>query len=221
MGPAEFDSLYQQRPKAIGGGVVKDEWWQYYDRLPENLTDVTLSVDLAFKDRGDFCCYQVWGCHRADRYLLDMVMKRHQFTEQLATFEALCRRWPDMRVKLVEDAANGAALISTLRGKISGIIAVRPEGSKEGRAEAVAPQIEAGNVYIPRPSHAPWVREFLNQWSAFPNGAHDDAVDCASMMLLRYRQRGGEFGAGLPRTLRKNTTPLTSTLPSLPGSRHY
>jgi hypothetical protein len=47
-------------------------------------------------------------------------------------------KWPKAHRKLVEDKANGTAVIETLRHEISGIIAVEPEGGKEARAHAVS-----------------------------------------------------------------------------------
>ena len=54
------------------------------------------------------------------------------------------------------------------------------------RAAAVSPMIEAGNVYLPHPQMAPWVNGFIEECGAFPNGAHDDQVDAASQVLLRW-----------------------------------
>ena len=48
---------------------------------------------------------------------------------------------------------------------------------------AVAGVIEAGNVYLPR--EADWTDEFIDEFAAFPNGAHDDEVDCCSQALNR------------------------------------
>lgn len=201
VGSYEFEALYQQRPSPQGGGVVRDSWWQYYERLPEGLTNYTISVDLAFKDRGDFCAFQVWAAKGADRYLIDQVMRRMEFTEQIRTFQSLCAKYPQCRVKLVEDAANGAALIDMLKRTIPGVIPIKPEGSKAARAEAVSPQIEAGNVFLPVPTLRPWIEDFLTQWRNFPNGAHDDAVDAASQALTRMQASsiysgGGPVGIG-------------------------
>lgn len=200
-GTYEFEALYQQRPSPQGGGIVKDSWWRYYDRLPANLTNYTLSADLAFKDRGDYCAFQIWASKGAERYLVDQVMRRMEFTEQIRTFQTLCEKYPQCKVKLVEDAANGAALISTLKRSIQGIIAIRPQGSKEARAEAVTPQIEAGNVFLPSPTLRPWVEDFLTQWRNFPAGAFDDAVDAASQALSRMAKSRFDLTAGLPMSI--------------------
>ncbi len=53
------------------------------------------------------------------------------------------------------------------------------------RLQAVSPDIEAGNVYLPDPSIAPWVHDYVEEFAAFPNGANDDQVDATSQALLR------------------------------------
>lgn len=63
---------------------------------------------------------------------------------------------------------------------------MNPKGGKVGRAAAVSPLIEAGNVYLPHPLHAPWVNEFIEECSAFSNGPHDDQVDAMTQALLRW-----------------------------------
>jgi len=75
-----------------------------------------------------------------------------------------------------------------LKQKIEGLIPVEPQGSKVARASAVSPQIEAGNVYLPDPSIAPWVHDFIEECAAFPTGAHDDQVDAMSQALMRLNK---------------------------------
>jgi len=87
--------------------------------------------------------------------------------------------------KLVEDKANGPAVISTLEAEIPGLIAVNPEGGKLARAAAVSYTIEAGNVWLPHPDIAPWVEEYLSEFDGFPKGAHDDEVDQTTQALVR------------------------------------
>jgi predicted phage terminase large subunit-like protein len=87
---------------------------------------------------------------------------------------------------LIEDKANGSAVIQMLSNEIPGILPVNPEGGKIARAAAVSPLIEAGNVYLPHPLYAPWVTEFIEECAAFPNGAHDDQVDAMTQALLRW-----------------------------------
>jgi predicted phage terminase large subunit-like protein len=80
-------------------------------------------------------------------------------------------------LKLVEDKANGPAIIDALRNELNGIVAVSVQGSKEARVHAAAPDLEAGNYWLPRTE---WAEEFVEECAAFPNAAHDDMVDAWS-----------------------------------------
>jgi hypothetical protein len=96
----------------------------------------------------------------------------------------MAARWPQASRKLVEQAANGYAVIDSLKGKIPGIVPVKPRESKYARASAVAPFIEAGNAFLPDPAIALFDTEaFVTECSSFPNDAHDDQVDAASQAL--------------------------------------
>ena len=105
---------------------------------------------------------------------------------------ALSARYPDAGAKLVEDKANGPAVIQSLKHEITGLIEVNPEGGKMSRAAAVSPEAEAGNWYLPHPAVAPWVAGFIEECASFPNGAHDDQVDAWSQggNYLRGRHCG-------------------------------
>lgn len=188
VGSRVWNALYQQRPSAMAGNIVQRDWWKFYREKPANFDYYALSADLTFKDgeKSDFAVFQIWGKRGAERYLLDQVRSRMGFNEQLAVFRNLCSKWPMLNIKLIEDAANGAALVSLLQKEIPGIVAVRPEGSKTARAEAVAPQIEAGNVFLPDPSICSWVNDYIEEWINFPNGMNDDQVDATSQALQRF-----------------------------------
>jgi predicted phage terminase large subunit-like protein len=96
------------------------------------------------------------------------------------------------RMCLIEDAANGPAVISALRNRVPALIAEKPDGSKEARAHAVTPLIEAGNVQLPQdliPAPAGYrelaVSALIEEAAAFPNGAFDDQVDAMTQALRR------------------------------------
>ena len=108
------------------------------------------------------------------------------FPATLAAIHKVSRLWPRCAAKLIEDKANGSAVIQMLQFEIPGIIPVNPEGGKIARAAAVSPLIEAGNIYLPHPQYMPFVYDFLGECAMFPNGAHDDQVDSMTQGLLRW-----------------------------------
>ena len=98
---------------------------------------------------------------------------------------------PKARGKLIEDAANGSAVIEMLKKEIPGIIPITPMGGKVVRASAVAPYLEAGNIYLPNPKNAPWIHDFIEECAAFPNGKHDDDVDAMTQAINYMSATGG------------------------------
>jgi predicted phage terminase large subunit-like protein len=177
----------QQRPAPAEGGILKRRWWRSYLLLPSEFTEMIQSWDCAFKDTdtSDYVVGQVWGRIGADKYLLDQVRGRMDCPATIQAIKRLSEKWPQAVAKLVEDKANGPAVVATLKHEIAGLIAVNPQGGKEVRAHAVSPQIEAGNVYLPDPTIAPWVGAFIDECAAFPQGAYDDQVDAMTQALVR------------------------------------
>ena len=180
----------QQRPAPAGGGLFREDWWQFWDEFPASMDEIIQSWDMAFKGtkKGSFVVCQVWGRVGADFYLLDQLRKRMTFPQTISAFKEMYARWPMTQAILVEDKANGPAIIDTLKGSIPGIIPVQPDGSKIARASAISALIEAGDVKIPNPKHYPWVVDFLRECGSFPVGPNDDQVDAMSQALERMRK---------------------------------
>lgn len=204
VGTRAWESLYQGRPTAVEGGTFKKSWFRYWDKQihPVECEQIIQSWDLSFKGTtsSDFVVGTVWGKAkgRAEYHLLDMVRKRMDFPETVRAIVGLSAKWPQATVKLVEDKANGPAVISSLRGQLEGLIAVNPEGGKESRASAVSHLFEGGNVFIPNPRMYPWVEDYISEMCSFPFGSHDDAVDSTSQALTRFLGRGDPFLTRLP-----------------------
>ena len=200
-GSRTWSALYQGAPSPDTGDVWKRQWWRRYHELPwrldpdsgaylvDGMDDLIMSWDMAFKDTksSDYVVGQVWARKGATAYLLEQVRKRLSFTDTVAEFQRMTARWPQAGRKLVEDKANGSAVIDTLRSKIPGIVAENPTDSKYGRASSVAPFIEAGNVLLPHADlDAGWDPEdLITEAAAFPYGTHDDQVDATSQALHR------------------------------------
>lgn len=130
----------------------------------------------------------MWLRRGQDAYLLDMVRRRASFTESCQMMLDLTARWPQAVAKLVEDKANGPAIMNALRTRVGGLIPVEPEGSKYARAVAVSPLVESQNVKLPDPSAVEgtaWVTDLTEEARDFPQAAHDDTVDALSQAVHR------------------------------------
>lgn len=177
----------QQRSTPRGGRMIKRAWWRFYTVRPAHFDQVVDSWDMTFKDTkgADFVAGHKWGRLGADVYLLDRIHDRMDFPTAQQAVKNLAAIPPIAPAKLVEDKANGSAIIASLNKTVAGLIPVEPQGGKIARAAAVSPFIEAGNVYLPDPEIAPWVEEVISECAAFPLGAYDDDVDAMSQALAR------------------------------------
>lgn len=182
--------LLQQRPTPAGGALFQDAWWRHHDGAPASADQWVASWDMTFKDTktADFVVGQVWCARGADYYLVDQVRGRMDFVKARDAVTRLHERYPHVAAILVEESANGPAIISSLRRAVPGLIAVPARGSKEARAAAVSPLVEAGNVHLPDPRTSPWVDDFTAEARAFPLGKNDDQVDAMSQALARLQR---------------------------------
>jgi predicted phage terminase large subunit-like protein len=164
----------------------KEPVYKTPETIPAAFEQVLQSWDLAFKDaeENDFVAGHVWGRVGANCYLIGHVYDHLDFVNTLGAFRKMSHEFPCPE-KLIEDKANGPAVVSTLRNEIPGIIPIEPEGGKVARANAVTPYVESGNVYLPNPDLFPWVREFVEQCANFPRAKHDDEVDAMTQALRR------------------------------------
>ena len=176
-------ALYQGSPIIEGGNILKEEWWRYYDILPEKFDHVVMSVDCAFKANAvnDYVAIGVWGKIGPNVYLIDLIKQRLDFIDTVEAIKSMKLKHPSIGAVLVEDKANGSAVISTLRKEIPGIIPITPTDGKTSRVYSITIYIEGGNVYLPR--FASFKDDFISECSAFPNAEHDDQVDQMSQAL--------------------------------------
>jgi len=212
---SDYAAQHQQRPVDAAGGIFKRSHWRFWKPdgvgtdeqaprpdgcyagparpLPASFDRTVLSLDANFKGvqakGNDPVVFVVIGCKGADRFVLDRVRLFVGFNETLAHFRILVKKWPRALRRLVEDKANGSAIIETLREEIGGIIPVEPEGGKEARAHAVEPQVAGGNVYLP--DGAPWLEEWVDEFAVFPRGEHDDQVDALTQALVHLIEPDG------------------------------
>ena len=202
VGPETWAALYQGSPTATTGNILPRDKWRQYDTplwiedadgrrfipgLQAEDAEMIQSWDFTFKDTAasDYVVGQVWLRRGIDAYLLDQVRARMDFTASCQAMLTLSARWPQAIAKLVEDKANGPAILNALRSQVGGLIPVEPEGSKVARARAISPLQQAGNLWLPSPMLAPWVGDFIEEAAQFPHGKNDDQVDGASQAVHR------------------------------------
>jgi predicted phage terminase large subunit-like protein len=194
-GARAWAALYMCSPRTEGGNIIHRDWWRFYNPNDvRRFATEMVSVDATFKDgaKNDFVSIQVWGKLGGDYYLRYCLNKHLDFPGTVAALRTVRQLYPAAMTVLIEDKANGSAIIQTLRREMF-CIPINPQGGKVARVNAIAPAVESGHVYLPLTAAAPWVEDFIDQFSAFPNGAHDDIVDAASQCLNRMIFSTGEL----------------------------
>jgi predicted phage terminase large subunit-like protein len=192
MGSRTFAAQGQQNPSSEVGNILKRKWWKYWTVIPSGFDVLLTSWDMSFKEtkEGSFVVGQLWGKRGADYYLLKQMRERCDFSEALQMVIIMAAQNPGATAHLIEDKANGPAIISSLQKKVSGLIPIQPQGSKIARAQAVSPIVEGGNVYLPDPIVNPWVNDYIEECAAFKgtDGEVNDQVDATTQALNFFNQ---------------------------------
>jgi predicted phage terminase large subunit-like protein len=178
----------QQRPSPRGGGMLKSSWLTYWHTVPPALDFRFVTADTAQKTstQHDYSVLQCWGRSVAGKaVLLDQIRGKWEAPELITEARAFWLKHlhdgrpimtkAPLRAMYVEDKVSGTGLIQTLRRESITVLPVQRTKDKQSRGYDAAPFIEAGNVVVPQ--DAPWLSDFLAEFSTFPNGAHDDQLD--------------------------------------------
>ena len=189
MTDRDWESIYQGDPTPEGGTIFLKDNIHYYVLpgqenqdgdivMPAHGIRRLVSVDATFKDSAsaDMVGIGLWLQTQEYMFRIDQVNKRMGFTDTLDTLRSLHPVWNFTNL-LIEDKANGSAIIDTLKREAVGyaVHAVNPLGGKVARAEAASVQFKQGRILLPR--HAPWLQEYIDQLLSFPAGTFDDLVD--------------------------------------------
>jgi predicted phage terminase large subunit-like protein len=193
-----WTALYQGAPVPPEGNVVRRDYLtQFYEgdpfRLAPAMDAIIGSWDCAFKDlkTSSWVVGQVWGRSGADRYLLDQVRGQWGIIRTKAEVRRMVDRWRPhgLRRVLIEDKANGPAVIEELKNTIPELRGWSTPDGKEARLNAVLPVFEAGRVVLPAPSGTAWVAEYIDELIHFPYAATDDMVDATTQALLHWSDK--------------------------------
>lgn len=185
IGSSAFAAQYQQHPAPLGGDIVKWEWFKTYDKVPARQTDdrIVQSWDIAqtINESADYSVCTTWLLRGGTSYLLHVLRKRLEYPElkKLLIAHAITN---EATTVLIENKNAGLPLLQELK-QVPGLYAIAcdPEKDKVTRMYVETPQIECGDVVIPK--EAPWLADFRAEVCAFPKGKHDDQVDSLSQYL--------------------------------------
>jgi predicted phage terminase large subunit-like protein len=223
----DFWGQIQQKPTAPEGGMFKRHWWRFWRPKGSDLADVSMDVegkqffcptidrpdifedeidswDMGLKggEENDPCVGAYWTKTAKDFFLMDGRRGLYTALQKEVEVLSLREKHPNVSATLIEDATGGSDTLRYLKLKVPGVIGISP-GSQDKRTRAIpaARQAESGNIYLPHPSIAPWVWDYIEEMAVFDRGVHDEWVDTTSQAINYFlttrrvfSQYGGDTG---------------------------
>jgi len=202
---ASWEALYQQNPIIVGGGLFPIENFKIEPVAP---VPVNIKQSVRYWDKA--------GTHDGGAYTCGVLM--HQLKDgQLVISDVRRGQWSalerETRIKQtaqldradgynvevwVEQEPGSGGLESAERTILNlrgfNIKKDRVTGSKEGRCEPYAAQVQASNVRL---VEAPWNRDFIDEHEVYP-GRYKDQIDAAGGAFMKCTTaRYGSYDSSL------------------------
>jgi len=186
MPQTSWESLYQGKPTVTGGNLFKDDWWEWYTKLPPlKYKFITADTAQKIKRRNDWTVLQAWGMGIDGRiYLLDKMREKMQSPTLRREAEIFYRKHDTLRLNVddpilrgmyIEDKSSGTGLIQELRKKRMKIIEVPRVADKYSRGEDAINFVQAGLVVLN--TDIPGIGNLTKEAREFPNSENEDDID--------------------------------------------
>lgn len=170
MGARKYAAQHQQNPAPAGGNMFKIRNWRIVAE-PLPCIRFVLSLDASFKGgpKNDNAAISVVGQTAAIRtiqtvgesgepievqqyryYIRSVWADKAGITKTQQKLSQIASENRDAYIKLIEDKANGPAIIQQMSSVLSGVTEYKPgRSSKEERAAAIEPIQERGDICLP------------------------------------------------------------------------
>lgn len=215
--PFGFAANYMQAPIPLGGEMIKEEWFKFYNAQFNNYyLEVFMTADTSFKanEANDPTALMVWGLTMERQlHLLDMVHRKILAVDLRRIVLNLFAKWQNNQRTMgrpitkvwIEDRASGMQLIQELQQKDRLPVRAYPPNSnkrikmldKMQKINDAVPQIENGNILLPNNAGDPISQEvILEAVQIQRNGKHkhDDIMDAIAMAVeVTYGKSRGFF----------------------------
>lgn len=188
---AAFDSLMQQLPQEGDGPIFKGGVWHWTDGAVKFRSSVQ-SWDLAHKtgDANDYSACLTFAWQGDHWVIVDVFRDKLEFAELVEKVKEHAKVL-GAQTLLVEEGGPGIPCVKALEASGIGvhIESIRPVGSKEARAHASTASIKSSFVRLLRKARG--VQLLLNELEEFPDGEHDDLVDCLTQAAAYFQTHPG------------------------------
>jgi len=172
LGSYPFAGQYLQSPVPIGGGMLKQEWVKYYNKVnprtmnvyilcdPANISnDPNLSIARRREKKSDWTAFVVVGLNTdGNKYLLDVVRDKFNPTERIDALFELHRKWSGLAGRPAKVGYEKYGMMTDthyIQLKMEeenyrfNMIELGGSMSKVDRIGRLIPDLERGNWYFP------------------------------------------------------------------------
>ena len=191
IGDINFRAQYQQNPQNFDFGVVNEGMLNFYENdegfgFVDDDDLIVHSWDVANSaERNNYTVGTIWKIKDEKFYLLDVQRAQVDYPNLKTLVVSQYDKYGG--VVLVEDKANGSALIQELSKTINmTLLRCRPRTNKYSRLMQILYFFEKKLIYLPK--KAPWMAELLSELYNFPNSKYDDQVDSITQFFNWVRE---------------------------------
>lgn len=188
--PVSFRLVYGGDPTGIEGTTFKRSWFRYYGRdqtisqLPRS-TRTFQTVDPSVgksQTKGDyFVICTVAVDEYGNKFVTDVYHDRVATPLQPDLVTDYYRKHPQTELILVDSVAYQYALFAELEKRGLPVEPVDSKKNKVTKLDASAVFYKQGRVFLD--IDAPWVDDFISEFTSYPTGKHDDQIDAMSNLL--------------------------------------
>ena len=190
MGESNFQTQYQQNARAADSAIIKEDYIHY---IPENDVEEFkatsemhyASHDCPVKDAeiNDYHGFAEGYGRGTELIITDSWQEHMGYVKEKQLLSTLNSIDPAIG-QIIEDKANGAALLQDLKGDVPGLIAFDPgTNSKTQRLSLASVYMQSGSVRFVKNEHNDYL---IAQLLKFPFLVHDDIVDAFSQLVLYH-----------------------------------
>lgn len=182
--PTIFASMYQQRPAAKEGNMIKRSYFFRYNLLPDAINHIYIDTASSEKElkENDPTGIMVYRTDSHRLYIVYYEEAHYSMPELKRRVRELANQHltPFQSIINIENKHNAKSLEQELKEIPENIdLNVKLEnikGTKRERVKNVESILETQRVGLPM--NRPWVEALENSLAAFPNGKTDESVDC-------------------------------------------
>ena len=213
--PEIFRREYMARWQRASGRILKRSWLKFFrdedlKLTPAGLPDpdhyrtyIGIDPAISLEATADFTAAAVIAVERNGglAYLFELIRERLDIDRQLELINELHLKYQPLGIG-IEDVAYQKALVqqASRLPSMPMVMPQRARGSKEERILSMSPVFQRGRMRI---RNEYW--DFIDEWSSFPNGRHDDTLDACEIAI---RTAGMLFGSVLPQ-IKEDAPPVS------------